>query len=54
MNTALFTLRCLQVGLKISDLDDMNYGDVMDIIIESSNDNCKYKELASQEDFDSF
>lgn len=47
-------LRCLQVGLEISDLDDMNYGDVMDIIMESANDSYKYEELASQEDFDSF
>jgi hypothetical protein len=45
-------LRCLQIGLSLSDLDRIDYGMVMDMVIESGNDNCEYKQLASQEDFD--
>lgn len=45
-------LRCLQIGLSLSDLDCIDYGMVMDMVIESGNDNCEYKQLASQEDFD--
>lgn len=47
-------LRCIQAGLKLSDLDDLSHGFVLDIFTESDNDNYKYKELASQADFDRF
>lgn len=47
-------LRCLQAGLRLGDLDHIEYGMVMDIITESANDQYKYKELATQADFDSF
>lgn len=54
MTTALFTLRCVQLGLSISDLDDMDMGEVFDMITEHSNDDYDYQELAGQEDFDNF
>jgi hypothetical protein len=54
MNTAVFMLRCLQVGLTLSDLDNIDYGQVMDMVIESGNDGCEYKQVATQEDFDRF
>jgi hypothetical protein len=54
MNTAVFMLRCLQVGLTLSDLDNIEYGQVMDMVIESQNDGCEYKQVATQEDFDRF
>lgn len=54
MNTALFLLRALQVGLSLSDLDTLEYGEVVDIIIESANDNCEYAQKATQEDMDRF
>lgn len=54
MNTALFLLRCVQMGLKISELDLLDYGTVMDMILESGNDSCDYNTLATQDDFDSF
>lgn len=54
MNTALYTLRCIQVGLSLADLDSLDYGFVMDILAESSNDDFKYKEVANQADFDKF
>lgn len=55
MNTALFLLRCIQIGLSLSDLDTLEYRTVMDMIIESGNDNTGgYKQLATQDDFDRF
>lgn len=36
--------------MRLDDLDDIDYGLAMDIIIEAANDNCKYKELATQDD----
>lgn len=54
MNTALFTLRCLQMGLSIDDLDKLDYGFVIDMMVESGNDSYKYREVASQDDFDRF
>ena len=54
MTTALFHLRAIRLGLMVSELDLLNYGDVVDMIIESTNDNCEYRTLASQSDFDRF
>lgn len=54
MTTALFVLRAVQLGLSLDDLDGMEYGTVIDIMTEAANDNCEYKELASQDDFDKF
>jgi hypothetical protein len=38
----------------LPDLDVLDYGFVMDIITESSNDDYKYRQLATQADFDKF
>jgi hypothetical protein len=38
----------------LSDLDNIDHGAVMDIVIESENDGCEYKQVATQEDFDKF
>lgn len=54
MTTALFLLRCTEVGLSMSDLDDLTVGMVNDMFVEKSNDNYDWKELATQEDFDRF
>lgn len=54
MNTALFLLRCFQIGLSLSDLDVLEYRTVMDMIVESANDHAEYRQVASQEDFDRF
>lgn len=54
MTTALYSLRCIQVGLKLSDLDCLDYGFVLDILAENNNDDYKYKQKASQADFDKF
>ena len=54
MNTALFLLRCVQIGLSLADLDALDYGTVVDMITESGNDHFNYKSIATQDDFDSF
>lgn len=54
MTTALFLLRCTEVGLSMADLDELTVGMVNDMFVEKSNDNYDWKELASQDDFDRF
>lgn len=54
MSTALFLLRCCEVGLSMKDLDELSVGMVNDMFVEKSNDNYDWKELASQDDFDRF
>ena len=54
MTTPLFLLRCVQIGLSIRDLDLLTIGMVNDMYAESSNDDYKYSEVATQEDFDRF
>lgn len=54
MTSALFLLRCIQLGLTMSDLDDLSFGMVQDMIVESANDNYEWKEIANQSDFDRF
>ena len=54
MTTPLFLLRCVQLGISIRDLDLLTIGMVNDMYAASSNDNCKYAQLATQEDFDRF
>lgn len=54
MTTGLFILRAFQMGLKMDDLDSLEYGTVIDMMIESGNDDCEYTQVATQEDFDRF
>lgn len=54
MTTGVFLLRAVQMGLSMDDLDSLEYGTVVDMMIESGNDDCNYAELASQDDFDRF
>ena len=54
MTTALFMLRCVQLGLSIQDLDLLTIGMVEEMMIESQNDNYPYKQLTSQSDMDKF
>ena len=54
MNTALFMLRAVQLGLSISDLEQLEEGFVVDMIIENQNDNATYRDLPTQADFDRF
>lgn len=54
MTTPLFMLRCIQLGLSISDLDLLSIGLINDMYAESKNDECHYDTLAVQDDFDKF
>lgn len=47
-------LRTIQIGLKIEDLDFLEYGEIFDMFIESGNDGCDYNLRATQDDFDKF
>lgn len=51
-NSAVFFLRCKQLGFTLQELLDLDYGEVSDILIEGANDHAKYNYLATQEDFD--
>jgi len=54
MNTALFILRGLQVGLRLEDFDTLEAGDVFDLLAESSNDSYEYPKQGTDEDFKAF
>ena len=54
MTTPLFLLWCVQLGISIRDLDLLSIGLVNDMYVESGNDGYKYRELADQENFDTF
>lgn len=54
MTTPLFLLRCVQLGLSMADLELLSIGLINDMYAESRNDECKYVQLAMQEDFDKF
>ena len=56
MTTALFLLRCLQIGLSLRDLDLLTIGMVNEMYIESGNDTCQssFKVLANENDCDAF
>ena len=54
MTTALFVLRAVQMGLSVTDLDSLEYGTVLDMMTEAANDDCEYRTVATQEDFDRF
>ena len=54
MTTPLFLLRCVELGISITDLDLLSIGLVLDMWTEKANDSVKYQQVASQEDFDRF
>jgi hypothetical protein len=54
MTTPLFLLRCVEIGISITDLDLLTVGVVIDMWTEKANDGVKYNRVATQEDFDKF
>ncbi len=54
MTTALFLLRCTEIGISIRDLDLLTIGLVMDMWTEKDNDSVKYQRIAGQAEFDKF
>lgn len=47
-------LRCVELGLTLDELEQLDYGLVEDMMIEKNNDDQKYPYKASQEDFNKF
>ena len=54
MNTPLFLLRAVQLGISLSDLALLTIGMVNDMYTEQLNDEVEYPIEATQEDFDRF
>lgn len=54
VSTALYLLRCVQIGLHMSDLEYLTMGAVFDLFAESANDDVEYNTVATQADFDKF
>lgn len=54
MTTALFLLRCTEIGISIRELDLLTIGMILDMWTEKANDSVKYDRLASQAEFDKF
>lgn len=52
----MFMLRALEVGLRLTDLDLLSYGEVLDIVVEKHNDRYEAEDgivyEASGSDFD--
>lgn len=54
VSTALFLLRCVELGLSITDLDSLTVGMVFDMFTERANDDVEYDQVATQADIDNF
>lgn len=54
MNTAIYTLRCIELGLSVAELERLEYGFVLDIFEERAIDQNGYIKNADQSDFDNF
>lgn len=54
MTTALFLLRCVEIGIGIDELDLLTIGMILDMWTEKTNDGVKYSKVAGQAEFDKF
>ena len=54
MTTPLFLLRCYQLGITLSEQEQLNLGWVLDMFTEQRNDSEGYDQIADQTDFDNF
>ena len=52
--TSTYLLRCKQLSLTIEEMDQLEYGLVLDMMIESGNDTVKYPKKATQAQFREF
>ena len=52
INTAIFLLRAVQLGLSMADMEELSIGMVLDMLIERQNDDFDYPRLATQADID--
>ena len=51
MTSALLILRAKQVGFTLDEVDSLTWGQLMDVIAESSNDSYKYPKMGTSEDY---
>lgn len=51
MTSALVILRAKQVGFTLDEIDSLTWGQLMDVIVESANDNYKYPVKGTSEDY---
>ena len=51
MTSALLILRAKQVGFALDEVDSLTWGQLMDVITESSNDSYKYPKMGTSEDY---
>lgn len=51
MTSALIILRAKQVGFTLDEMDSLTWGQLMDVIVESANDNYKYPQKGTSEDY---
>ncbi len=54
LTTAMFLLRCKELGLSIQELSSITVGMVFDMIIERNNDNFTYDVQATVNDVNNF
>ena len=55
MTTGIYLLRCVELGLSMSDLDELDMGMIFDMMTEWSNDTWDgWASKATQEDIDRF
>ena len=54
MNTGLFMLRSKELGFTVDELEQVEFGLVLDMLTEKGNDEYDYPYKASQKDFDKF
>lgn len=54
LNTPLFMLRCVELGLSVNELDNYDMGFIFDMLTEKANDSYDYPLKPRQEDFDRF
>jgi hypothetical protein len=54
MNTAVYMLRCKQLGLSMDELDILSCGMVWDMLTEKSNDSYDYPLKAGQKEYHAF
>ena len=55
MNTVLYLLRCVQLGLSITDIELLDIGVIFDMFTEAANDEWNgWCQKATQADFDRF
>lgn len=50
----MLMLRALEIGLKLSELEEITVGELIDMLIEHSNDQYEYPIKATQDDFARF